>query len=450
MKNSAHAECLFAVALIALIALFALFATPILAQDSSAQSQNRDPRRVYEPEEKPEREYDDTLRIYLDSLKTVYKPGEAPLIVVYLKNESNKTRFFKRVWSTSGAEGSAFRIFIDGVESWGSGIFKKEAVIPESADPKNALRLDPGQRAPILQITFTQLAEGNHSVTAIYDAKYAVTEKQQRNWWNGLARSNAVSLKVKRSLPQKEVGRAFESVIVGIHKDLLALKAQNSEMSGYGAGSLTKTKGIFYNAPVIDYHKPRPSKFKINIYFNNTDFEPNSLATLNDGFPFLGASLFAHIDVGADAQLRADIINIVRKRGRALNDVMRKLEKSLTVEVIPFEINTEAQFERAPNVILGTVLAADVEKEKQYDYQLKKWILTVRVNEIYRGKVAGKTIKVKSGTLNVFFNTEKVKDKKFIMLLLDKQSWQAEYSIVGAQMPSDNLINWLKKKYSGK
>ncbi|MFA6450621.1 MAG: hypothetical protein WCX65_14200 [bacterium] len=449
MKNAAFAKCVFAGALVALIISFAPL---VFAQDTGNEIavKKRNAKKVFAPEDAVERTYDDTLRIYLDSPQTTYKPGNAPQIIVYLKNESNKTRFFKRVWSPSGADGSTFRIFMDGVESWGSGIFKREAVIPESPDPKNALRLDPGQRAPILQITFTRLVEGEHSITAEYDANYTITEKQQRNWWNGLARSNAVSLKVKRALPRKEVGAALESVINAINKDLLALKPQYNDISGYVAGSLTRPKGAFYGAPVIDYRRPRPSKFKINVYFNATDFEPNSLATLNDGYPFLDVALIAHIDVGANSQLRADIINIVRKRGRALNVVTRKLEKSLTVEVVPFETNIEAQFNRAPNVILGTVISAEVEKEKQYDYQLKKWILTVRVNEVYRGKVEGKTIKVKCGTLNVVFNTEKVKGNQFIMMLLDKQAWQNEYNVVGAQTPRDNLIKWLKDKYSGK
>ena len=79
----------------------------------------------FEPDQKSPLQFDDTLRIYLDSPKTTYETGKMPQIVISLKNESKKTRFFKRVWSQSGAEGSTFRIFIDDVESWGSGIFKR-------------------------------------------------------------------------------------------------------------------------------------------------------------------------------------------------------------------------------------------------------------------------------------------------------------------------------------
>ncbi len=405
--------------------------------------------KYYEPEDAPEKIYDDTMRIYLDSAKTFYKAGETPEILIYLKNEGKETRYFKRVWSPSGAEGSRFKIFMDNKESWGSGVFKREPVTPESADPEDALRLDPGEKAPIQKLVFLRLAEGAHTINAEYEAKYSVTEKKSRNWWQGAASSNILTLKVARALPQKEVDKALESVIKAIHSDTLAAAGRHTELSGYGDGSISRPKTAFHKLPVIDFHKPRPSRIRFNVYFNKTGFEPSTLATLEDGFPFLGVSLFAHIDTEKNAALRATLIDIARGRGRALNDVMRKLEKYYTVAVQPFEPPVAAQFERAQIILLGTVLDANVESDRQFEYQLKKWVLTIKVDEVYKGKVEGKKISGKCGALNVTFGSGKVVGGKYIIMLLDKQGWQQEYPIVGGQRPRENLIDWLRKLTKG-
>ncbi len=433
-------------------ALCFVYATPLPAyvEGNKPGIERRGGNKYYEPETPREKIYDDTMRVYLDSSKTFFKAGEMPEILIYLKNEGKETRYCKRVWSPSGAEGSTVKIYMDNKESWGAGIFKREAVTPESADPANALRLDPGEKAPILKLVFLRLAEGSHTINAEYEAKYSVTEKKPRNWWQGAASSNILTLKVARALPQKEVDKALESVVNAIHADTLAIAGRYTELSGYGAGSISRPKTSFHKLPVIDFQKPRPSRIRFNVYFNDKNFEPGTLATLNDGFPFLGVGLFAHIDTEKNSELRATLIDIVRSRGRALNDVMRKLEKSYTVAVQPFDPPVAAQFDRAQIILLGTVLDANVETDRQFEYQLKKWVLSIRVDEVFKGTVQGKKILGKSGTLNVTFGTEKVVGNQFIILLLNKQGWQQEYSVVGGQRPRENLIDWLRKLNSGK
>lgn len=411
--------------------------------------QARQEQFYFDPLPDQGKDFDDSLRIYLDSSKNAYKAGQQLVITAYLKNESKKTRFFKRLWSPSGSEGSKFTFLFDNQESWGQGIFKKEVIGGESPDPEKALKLDPGEKAPIVKITFTRLVEGSHTLSAQYGANYTVAEKKSRNWWQGYARSNTIALKVTRDLPSKEINKSLASVIKAIHKDILGLKQDYPEMSGYTDSALNTPKGAYAGAPVIGYSKPKPAKFRISIYFNKPSYSPPTLATLSNGFPFLETMLFAHIDVD-NPSLRGDLINIVNRRGLALNDVMRKYESYLAVDVQPFEDFVLDQFSRAQIIALGTVKKVEVETDKPYEYTLKKWVLSVDVKESFLGKLDTKKIKVKSGTLNTTFGSEKVVGKDYVFLMLKKQAWQNEYSLVGAQMPRENLTSWLRKKFAGK
>jgi hypothetical protein len=44
------------------------------------------------------------------------------------------------------------------------------------------------------------------------------------------------------------------------------------------------------------------------------------------------------------------------------------------------------------------------------------------------------------------FGDESVKDREFILLLLDKSSWNKDYTLIGSQKPTENLVEWLEKK----
>ena len=91
---------------------------------------------------------------------------------------------------------------------------------------------------------------------------------------------------------------------------------------------------------------------------------------------------------------------------------------------------------------------AQVEEGKPFAYDLKKWILDVEVREVLKGGVEGEKIKAKCGTLNLIFGDEDVQGREFVLLLLEKSGWHKEYSLVGAQVPRENLTDWIRKKYS--
>jgi hypothetical protein len=426
------------------------------AQDENNDQGNEMTRKknhANEPKEQVQKgplEYDKTMEIYLDTTKVHYKPGELPLVVVYLKNRSKETRFFKRVWSAAGAGGVTFRTYFDGVETLGSGLFSRTATGGESDSPDGAVRLDPGEKKEIMRIKFTRIAEGDHKLQAEYLARYTVAEKTPRNWWNGAAGSNVLTLKVTKNLPKKAVSQEFDSVVKNIHKDLLGMKDRFPDLSGYGGGALKKPKGAYADSSMIEYHATKPKRVDIRVYFNASDYQPNTTALLSEGFPFLGVNLFAHIDV-SDPRLRAAAIEVVRGRSKALNGVIRKFESQFEIDVEPFEPDVSAEFARSQIIIRGRIKSAKVEENKPYEYTLKKWILEIKVSDVYRGGVMDKSVVAKCGTLNLIFKDEKIVGNEYIIMMLDKPAWQKEYSIIGAETPRDNLIDWLNKKYkSGK
>jgi len=440
-------------------ALFAFLALNAFAVDQP--SSKSDPGNVLkrkklgitetEPltQEELKKVYDETLSVYLDSVKAVYKPGEYPEIMVYIKNDSKETRYFKRMWSAGGAGGAWLKIYVDGVESWGAGVFKRESVEPESDNPANALKLGPGERKAVLKVTFLRLDTGRKVVSAEYEAKYKVAESAPKNWWNGIAKSNSISLVATRELPEKEIVAEYGKVIKAIHSDVLAIKGKYKELSGYGEGSLKKTAQ--YAIPgvhVVEHRTPAPKKFEFRVYFNKSDYQPSTLPMLKEGFPFFGVSLFAHVDTGDNTKLRGALLDIVRKRGRALQEVVKKNERSLRVEALPFETAVALDLDRAPVIIRGHIKSVTIDEPGRAEHELRKWILDVDVKKVYKGKLVEKKIKVRCGTLTTMFGDESVKDREFILLLLDKSTWNKDYTLIGSQKPTENLVEWLGQKYS--
>lgn len=391
--------------------------------------------------------YDETLSVYLDSVKTVYKPGEFPEIMIYIKNESKETRYFKRMWSAGGAGGAWLRIYMDGAESWGAGVFKRESIEPESDNSADALKLGPGERKAVLKLTFLRLDTGRKVISADYEAKYKVAESAPKNWWNGIAKSNSLSLVATRELPEKELASEYGKVIKAIHSDIMGIKEQYSELSGYGEASYKKTaQYAFAGTPVVEHRVPAPKKFEFRVYFNKSDYQPSTLPMLKEGFPFFGVILFAHIDTGDNTKLRGALLDIVRKRGRALQEIVKKHEHSLRVEMQPFETAVALDLDRAPLIIRGHIKAVNIDEPGRADHELRKWILDVDVKKVYKGKLTEKKIKVRCGTLTTMFGDESVKDREFILLLLDKSSWNKDYTLIGSQKPTENLVEWLEKK----
>lgn len=436
-----------AAAFVAAIALWA--ARPAPAQDQGNElTRKKNRAQEYKPPEEPRpKEFDTTMQVYLDTTKVHYKPGELPVVVVYLWNNSKETRFFKRLWSTGGAGGVFFRSYFDDVETLGVGIFSRAPTGAETENPEKAVRLGPGEKKEILRLKFIRIADGVHKLRVEYDAKYTVAEKTPRNWWNGLSTSNTLSFKVTKNLPQKKVAAALDSVIKTIHNDLMGMKDRHPALSGYGEKSLKKPAGAYAGASTIDYQLSKPKRVDIRIYFNRSDYQPNTTALLSEGFPFLDVNLFAHIDVGGDTRLRAAVIDTVRKRSKALNSFVREVETSLDVDVEPFEEVVSAEFARAEIIFKGKILSAEVERNKQYDYQLKKWELKIKVLEVYKGEIKTGTVIAKCGTLNLVFGDEKIVGKEYIIMTLNKHGWQKEYAVIGAETPRENLISWLKRKF---
>ncbi len=397
--------------------------------------------------EEPEPLVDKTMKVYLDSTKLKYEPGEQAEVTVYLKNESKTTRYFKRMWAPTGAGGSMVRVYLDRKESWGSGAFRRETIEPESEDPNDALMLDPGEKKPILKIVIMNLGEGSHEIQADYVADYTVVEKFQRSWWQGRATSNSLTLKVSRQLPEKEIAKELDAVIETIHGDILALRSKYPELEKYGDGALAGTVDALKDTRGIEFSTPYPQRYDLRMYFQKTDYRPDTVAMLEQGFPFLGVTLFTHIDMGEDTRLRGSLIEAVKNRARSLNQVVRKYEGNLVVEVEPFEPSLASQFDRAQIVLLGTVTKTEVEPAEKYDYQLRKWIVSIDIEDVYKGNIKDKAVQAKCGTLNMVFNSDDVVGGRFVLLLLDKSSWQGSYTLIGTQDPQDNLIYWLGRRF---
>jgi len=169
---------------------------------------------------------------------------------------------------------------------------------------------------------------------------------------------------------------------------------------------------------------------------------------LKEGFPFFGVTLFAHVDTGDNTKLRGALLDIVRKRGRALQEVVKKNERSLRVEALPFETAVALDLDRAPVIIRGHIKSVTIDEPGRAEHELRKWILDVDVKKVYKGKLAEKKIKVRCGTLTTMFGDESVKDREFILLLLEKSAWNKDYTLIGSQKPTENLVEWLGEKYS--
>ena len=396
-----------------------------------------------------EKDYDTSLRIYLTSAKDVFKPGETPTIDVYVRNEANETRFFKNIWTTNSREGVGFKTIFDGRETPSSGMFVREIAVPESADPARALQLDPGRQALVMKIKFGDVPEGEHTLEVEYQAAYSVTEKHKRTWWNGICKSNSMTIRAARVVPEKELAAAAAAVIGNIHSDILKIKVKYPEIAKYGDGNKLKPGDALLGIPVIDFSGTAPKRRRINIYFQKPDHQPSTLTTFEEEFPYLGIKLFAHLDTGDDARLRGALLESVKKHKKDLYATTKKIAKNVRVEVEPFGPEMSKRLRRASFIVYGTIVGKQIEDIKPGDdYNIRKWILTVAVKKVYLGSVKDKKIIIKSGALTTFFGNENVVDNDFILLLGDRNNWQKDYTLLGVEPARQNLMQWLDVKYA--
>ena len=220
-------------------------------------------------------------------------------------------------------------------------------------------------------------------------------------------------------------------------------------MSPLGAGSLAIPADACMGLSGIDYQTPYPDRSDLRVYFNTTDYKPNTIAMLTEGFPFLGVNLYAHIDFGGNTRLRNVMIGIIKKRAKAVYKVIRELGPSVAIEIEPFSDEVSKKFRRAQIIVKGRVTAKAIEQNNPYDYELKKWILDVKVNEVYKGEIKEDRIKAKCGTLSLMFgNGVKVDDEEFIFLMTEKSGWENAYPLIGTQPPLENTTDWLRKKFA--
>jgi len=399
-------------------------------------------------EEEHEPIFDPSQKIFLTSPRAVYEPEDKPEIQVYLKNDGDKTRYYKRVWSAIGAEGVHFRIFFDQKEMTGSSIFSRESVGTESADPDDAIRLDPGERAMIMKIHLNSLVEGEHTLRAVYQADYRVTESVQRNWWNGAAQSNILTMNAERVVEREALSKAAAGVIRDIHSTIKSLGARFPAVAGYGDQALTSPPDAFMGIPVIEYSTLKPQRVNINIYFQESEYRPSSMALFSEDFPYLGLKLFAHIEAGNDQRLRNAVLGAINTHKKQLYGATRELASNVRIEILPLAPEISKELRRAVTILKGEILGKEVEEVKPFDYSIRKWILDVKVEETLKGEVAEPRIKVKSGAINSFFGDEDPGGKSYVLMLSEKNKWQNEYTLIGVEPVYQELLDWLKVKYS--
>lgn len=397
-----------------------------------------------------EKQYDPTLKIYLTSEKAVYQPGEKPVIDVYLKNDSNETRYFKRVWTTNRDEGVYFQVFTDDRETTGTGLVKKESRPPESPERENALMLDPGGKARIMTLTILTVLEGEHSLRIEYGADYRVAEPQPRNWWSGLAQSNKLTFKATRLLDEEKINEAADSVVEAIHNDIKQLKEKYPSISSYGDGNLEAGTGRYGGISRINYREMRPQFREIKIYFQEPDFQPRTLVLYERPFPYLGTKLFAHIDTGDEARLRSELLDIIKAREKMLHDTTRALASDVRIEVFPFGPDLSKKLRRAAFIVLGEIKNRQIEESKPGEYKIRKWVLDVHLDRVYKGRITSRDIYVKSGALPALFGDEDIIGGKYIMLFAEKNNWQTNYSLIGVEDAREGLIEWLEVKFASK
>lgn len=393
-------------------------------------------------------DFDPSLKIFLSARKNSYKPGEQPIVDVYIKNDSKQTRYFKQIWSPAGVDGVFFRTFINGQESWGSRVFYRQPDAPESSDLADAFPLDPGEKKKVMALMFNELFPGEITLSAEYITSFTVSEPTPRNWWQGLAKSNLMTLKVERLLPGNELTASMNGIIENIHADIMKLKSKHNDISEYGNSAISTPDGAFRKVKTIDFITLLPERREIRIYFNEPDFLPGTIAMFDEAFPYLGVKLFAHIDTGGNTALRNAIINSIKKSLPVLYDKTKALASNIKVDLEPFGPDTSKKIRRAAFIVRGTVKAKKVETSTQYEYEIRKWIVEVSVKKTYLGKIQDKEIVVKSGAINALFGEEDPVGKEYILLFADKNNWQKEYTLIGVEPVHESLLDWLAQNYS--
>lgn len=392
-------------------------------------------------------QFDPSMKIFLSAKKTTYEPGEQPVVEVYLKNDSKETRYFKQIWSPAGVEGVFFRTFVNGQETWGSRMFYRESVKPESSNPADAFRLDPGEKKKVLSLIFNELFPGEITLSTEYITSFTVNEPSPRNWWQGLAKSNEMTLKVERILPGKELTASMNEIVDKIHADIMKLKSKNKDISEYGDSALSTPKGSFRNAKSIEFVTLLPERREIRIYFNEPDYAPGTMPMFDETFPYLGIKFFAHIDVGGNTALRNALLSSIKKNIPILYDKTKDYAANIKVTLEPFSADTSKKLRRAAYIVRGAVKSKNVETSQPYEYEIRKWVINVAVKKTYLGKISDKEIVVKSGAINTLFGEEDPIGKEYILLFSDKNNWQKEYTLIGVEPVHESLLSWLSQKY---
>ncbi len=451
-----HFACVLKLLSLTIIAL-CLISVPSLSIDG-VKSDPNDPGNIMEQKKqqslkeqyfgkkKAVKDIDPSLRIILSSHAVTYLSPQQPVIDVHLINASKETRWFKRIWSPVESDNIKFTVLLDGKESLNSGMIVRMPVAPDSTDPKDGIKLDPGQSALITRFKVLKMNEGEHLLKIQYQSFTKVTGPKPLNWWTGIAESNTMTVKVSRNTTKQQITEVGSSAILSIHAQLKILSRQYPAIAGYSDAALVKSSSNYLGIPSISYKTKTTGDF-IRIYFQTPSYTSTTRTTYERVFPDIQSKIIAHLDISGDPRLRQSIIRKIQDAEVIVYKKLPSIASSIKWELQPVAPEIAKKIRRAPNVVLATIKTKKVEDITANSNQIRQWIITAKVTETFNGSIKrGTSITLKSGALPTFFGDSRIEGKKYILLLGENTSWRKEYPLLGAEMHSDQLITWLRNR----